>query len=321
MCCLFGFIDYNNKLSLKQKNTLLSVLSKECEVRGTDATGIAYNDGTDLRIIKKALPARKAKLYVKDGARIVMGHTRFTTQGTEKDNYNNHPFPGVTANANFALAHNGVLRNDELLRITEDLPQTKIKTDSFIAVQLIEKQHILDFEALQYMAEKVSGSFCFTVLDDMDNLYFVKGDNPMTIYDFPKLGLIIYASTPEILNKALKKLKLHKSNHKEIKIKEGEILRIDAKGEFEKATFEFEDYFYSPLFGLYSGYRPYALDFVPENKYEDVAYCDYEYINELKSVASYFGWSPADIDCWIDNGLTPDDIEDIMYSGYQVADG
>ena len=63
MCCLFGFIDYNNSLTLKQKNKVLSVLSKECEARGTDATGIAFNDKEQLRIFKKALPALRQSLH------------------------------------------------------------------------------------------------------------------------------------------------------------------------------------------------------------------------------------------------------------------
>ena len=50
MCCLYGFIDYGHKLTRKQRLRLLSTLSTACEVRGTDATGIAYNlDGKQVR--------------------------------------------------------------------------------------------------------------------------------------------------------------------------------------------------------------------------------------------------------------------------------
>lgn len=45
MCCLFGIVDYGNKLSIKNKEKIIRVLSKECEARGTDATGIAYMTG------------------------------------------------------------------------------------------------------------------------------------------------------------------------------------------------------------------------------------------------------------------------------------
>ena len=43
MCCLFGLIDYRGTLTAKQKTRLIRELSIAAEVRGTDATGIAYN--------------------------------------------------------------------------------------------------------------------------------------------------------------------------------------------------------------------------------------------------------------------------------------
>ena len=42
MCCLFGIYNYKKNLNMSQMNHILSVLSKESEARGTDATGIAY---------------------------------------------------------------------------------------------------------------------------------------------------------------------------------------------------------------------------------------------------------------------------------------
>ena len=43
MCCLFGMIDYGNNFTGRQRTRLLSILAAECEARGTDASGIAYN--------------------------------------------------------------------------------------------------------------------------------------------------------------------------------------------------------------------------------------------------------------------------------------
>lgn len=59
----------------------------------------------------------------------------------------------------FALAHNGVLYNDKALRRSLHLPGTKIETDSYAAVQLIERQKALSFSSLRSMAESVEGSF------------------------------------------------------------------------------------------------------------------------------------------------------------------
>ena len=39
MCSLFGLMDYQNKLTTREKNRILNTLARECEVRGTDATG------------------------------------------------------------------------------------------------------------------------------------------------------------------------------------------------------------------------------------------------------------------------------------------
>lgn len=299
MCCLFGFLDYKGSLSAAQKNKMLRVLSRECEERGTDATGIAFNENGELKIYKKPLPAHRAHLYMPDHVNAVMGHTRLTTQGSEKKNYNNHPFRGHVPGTSFALAHNGVLHNDLTLRTTEHLPEAKIQTDSYVAVQLIEKKQSLGFDSLRYMAQSVVGSFCFTVLDDRDTLYFVKGDNPMTIYDFRSIGLIVYASTPRILNRALKKLRMNKLPYREIPIACGDLLRITSDGHTEREKFEFDDWFGFPL--AQTG-KPY------ENSLTQT-----DYGPAVSAYARLYGMEEEEFEYWLRSGFTPDEIEEFLY--------
>lgn len=180
MCCLFGFIDYAGVLSVTQKSRLIRELSIAAEVRGTDATGIAYNTSRGLQIYKRPLAAHRLHLRIPAEAHVVMGHTRMTTQGSAKKNYNNHPFFGCVKGKSFALAHNGIVWNDLELRRTKHLPRTKVQTDSFIAVQLIEQQKALNLSSLKCMAEQVEGSFSFSVLSEQDELWLVKGDNADT---------------------------------------------------------------------------------------------------------------------------------------------
>ena len=195
------------------------------------AAGIAYHADGKLHIMKKAKPAHVLRFRIPLETSVVMGHTRYATQGDAKKAYNAHPFQGQIGNKKFALAHNGVLLNDRLLQQAEDLPKTHIGTDSYVAVQLLEKQNALNFNSLRNVAEEVQGTFVFTVLDAQDNLYFVHGDNPLCLYHFPKQGIYVYASTQSILEHGLTASGLSfLKKPVEVKTDEGDILRIDRHG-------------------------------------------------------------------------------------------
>ena len=107
MCALFGWLDYKGIVSDKLLKKLTQALANSAEERGTDASGIAYVKNGKVTIYKRPKPAHKIHFNAPNGTRAVMGHTRMTTQGNEKFNYNNHPFYGH-ADVNFAFAHNGV---------------------------------------------------------------------------------------------------------------------------------------------------------------------------------------------------------------------
>ena len=304
MCCLFGILDYGGKLSRKEKTKLLSVLSVACEERGTDATGIAYNSGECLRVYKRPLPAHLLWFKIYEDTRAVMGHTRMTTQGSERFNANNHPFAGQAGDTTFALAHNGVLSNDKRLRRQYDLPATKIETDSYIAVQLLEASGELSFASLASMAEKLEGSFTITVMTDRDELYFIKGDNPMCIYHYEKLGFYIYASTEPILKTALKQLNMKLGKPTKVKLDCGEILKIDTDGRMTRSQFDDSK--------IFMGYSHWPRCYSHPAVWEPVQDSQASYIDDLKSVATYYGIWPEDIDEMLADGVTPEEIEELL---------
>ena len=135
MCAIFGLVNYKHLLSKKRMRILLNRLAVASEVRGTDASGIAYVKKGKMVIYKRPVPAHKMHFSVPSDTTIVTGHTRFTTQGSAELNFNNHPFIGRTEDGRFALCHNGVLSNDVELSKTENLPETPIQTDSYVAVR------------------------------------------------------------------------------------------------------------------------------------------------------------------------------------------
>lgn len=307
MCCLFGVIDYGHSLTQKQRNHILTVLSVSCEARGTDATGIAYHSHGKLCIYKRPLPAHQMRFHVPADVWTIMGHTRLTTQGSEQRNYNNHPFRGTVSDGMFALAHNGVIRNDKLLRRKLGLPAAKIETDSYIGVQLLEQAHTLSFESLRRMAEQLEGSFTFTVLSGADDLYLVKGDNPMCLYHFPNRGLFLYASTEEILRRAIGRLRFRLGEATEIATRCGDILRITAAGQLTRGQFDS-----SKL--LSAWFDPHWRRF--RTPWESrPAKAAPGYWDELKSVAYAFGYAPEEIDMLAAEGFSPEELEEFLYCG------
>ena len=300
MCAIFGVLDYKGKLRPVQLRRMVQELGNASEVRGTDATGIAFFVGDRLCIQKAPKPAHLMKYRIPAGVRYVMGHTRMTTQGDPKQNINNHPFPGQAGEQRFALAHNGIIWNDDMLRRSEHLPETPIETDTYVAVQLIEAQKEVSFTSLRKMAEAVEGHFTFTVLDQNNDLYFVKGDNPLTIYHYPKMGVYLYASTVEILDKAANALGIRSARRTVIEPDQGDILRIDRNGHCERSMFDDANLFmgwYDPL-PIFRR-RPAAKMGADEDAY----------LSDLKAVAWAYGYTPEAVDRLLARGYQTEEIE------------
>jgi len=295
MCCLFGFYDLNASLPPKVKNKLLRELSIAAEARGKDATGIAYVADHELKSFKIGKPAHKVKLFVPGKGNVVLGHTRASTFGSPKFNENNHPFYGQAGQDSFFLAHNGILFAPEYLRLKYSLPKTAIETDSYVAVQLLNRYKQLDMQALKEMSEAVDGSFNFTVLVGNGDLYFIKGDCPLTIAFFEEIGLYVYASTPTILCRALKKTGLDGITPKMIDLKCGDILRIGSDGETESGTFE--TFSYSSWYPLRSLSKPYEVN---------------SSLHELLEIAQILNVSTDEVQDALDSGFTVDEILDML---------
>ena len=303
MCCLFGFGDYAGSLSVKQKGCLIRELSIAAEARGTDAAGIAYNTSRGLQIYKRPLAAHRLHLRIPAEARVVLGHTRMTTQGSAKRNYNNHPFFGHVKGESFALAHNGTIWNDLELRRTKHLPRTKVQTDSYIAIQLIEQQKVLNLSSLKCMAEQVEGSISFSVLSEQDELWLVKGDNPLTIVRFPAVGAFVYASTAEILNKALARCGNWLGREEKGDIAMGDIVRIDGNGRITRGAFDASK-FYRSSWGDWD-----------TPLYPKAPRSESEHLVLLKSVAKAFGFTGEMVDRLLEQGFSTDDVEELLYEG------
>jgi len=301
MCGLFGFMHYG-ETQFKALASLTNALAKQSAARGTDAAGIAFiRNG--IQIQKEARSALSMTFKHPDAIKALIGHTRHATHGNAKKNYNNHPFFGKAGGTRFALAHNGVLLNSFL-----SLPKTKIETDSYAAVQLLEQQKKLTFDSLRHMAETVSGSFSFSILDEDNSLWLVKGDSPLSVLHFLHKRMYVYASTDEILYKALIDSplfeELKKQQYESIAVDDGTILKITADGRLESDSFTLDRH-------DRPGWWEYGL-------YADPGYprsVDNDYLQMLRSVALFNGFDSEQIDALLASGFTLEEIEEAIYAG------
>ena len=183
-----------------------------------------------------------------------------------------------------------MIHNDKALRCSHSLPDTKIETDSYIAVQLLEQEKEVTLHTVKTMAETVQGSFTFSVLRDDSTLFLVKGSNPLTIWHFPDLGLYVYASTEEILLNAVRTAKIQE-NFRKVKMPSETILQISPDGSTSSIGFDISE-------GYFSKYQWRFYDWLEEEESEE----DFMLSDEDDSLEDditllmYWGYSSREID-------------------------
>jgi len=90
-----------------------------------------------------------------------------------------------------------------------------------------------------------------------------------------------------------------------IDISEGDILKISPNGTIKKHTFNYS-YYYGRSWWDYGRY-PYVSILDDNYGQKD------DYINDLKSIAAYQGFDESDIEELLEQGFTPQEIEDYIY--------
>ncbi|MCD7811739.1 MAG: hypothetical protein LUG91_07815 [Ruminococcus sp.] len=145
------------------------------------------------------------------------------------------------------------------------------------------------------MAETVSGNFTFTILDEENTLYFVKGSSPLYLLHFKKLGIYVYASTPSIMKEALELCHFPKSKYDVVKVSDGEILRIASDGGIAKDRFQISSDWYSDY-----------------SFWNEPDYGDDDELDLLLEVCNCFGMTEDDVFEWLEYGLSCAEIEEIL---------
>jgi glucosamine 6-phosphate synthetase-like amidotransferase/phosphosugar isomerase protein len=171
------------------------------ESRGRDASGYAFIKDNNLVVNKAAI---KSSEFVKtdDWKELVLPssmilHTRMKTQGSEKNNANNHP---LFSKNGIAIVHNGIIYNDKEIFGKK---QRDAEVDSESILHLLSMK--MKGDRIKRLFDKVEGSFAVGMLDKYfpERLVLIKKDNPIDLYYDSKNDIFYFCSEREIMQEAL----------------------------------------------------------------------------------------------------------------------
>ncbi|MBN7810059.1 glutamine--fructose-6-phosphate transaminase (isomerizing) [Algoriphagus sp. H41] len=184
MCGIVAYVGQQEALPIILKGL------RRLEYRGYDSAGVAVLDSQGLSIYKKKGKVSELEKHLSSNgtieSRIGIGHTRWATHG-EPNDVNAHPH--YSSSEKFAMIHNGIIENYEVLK--KDLLQKGYKfqsdTDTEVFVKFIEDIFVNNKctleEALRLALHKVVGAYAIVLInkEEPDTLIAARKGSPLVI--------------------------------------------------------------------------------------------------------------------------------------------
>lgn len=198
MCGIVGFIGTKPAAPL-----LLDGLSK-LEYRGYDSAGIAYPEGSHVRVQKAKGRLAVLQDMIHNGVNIDatagIGHTRWATHGKPSD-VNAHPHR--SGDGKIAVVHNGIIENFASLRqeLLDSGVEFLSETDTEVVAHLIRQYYTGDLlDAVYQAVARLQGSYALGILcaDHPDELIAVRNASPL-IVGVADIGNFIASDIPAVL--------------------------------------------------------------------------------------------------------------------------
>lgn len=302
MCGIYGIAKSPTPYTNKQSSIAKKVLRKiavDSETRGSHSSGIA-SVGEQSKIYKSLLPSSKfvdSKEYneavksLNNGCNILLGHTRFATEGAIVKN-NAHPFQVGSVIG----AHNGCVYNIREM-------QTSLDKQCPVDSQLIFKS-IDSNDNIQEAVADFDSDFALSYVKDNPMILNLcrETNRPLSIAYVSELKTLFYASESDFLVDALESqglsevvVKLNKNTLYSYDVG----LFGDTTSNVAKTEFNYDSRVYQPIINTYTnryteGYAEYVSDDNPQYNSDGLLSSEWEdgQRNELSRV--YTGTRPSE---------------------------
>lgn len=184
MCGIVAYVGQQEALPIIIKGL------KRLEYRGYDSAGIALLDHNGLSIYKKKGKVSDLEKFLESSpdlkSKIGIGHTRWATHG-EPNDVNAHPH--YSSSEKFAMIHNGIIENYEVLKKDLQMKGYKFQsdTDTEVFVKFIEDIQTHNKcsleEALRLALHKVIGAYAIVLInmEEPDTLIAARKGSPLVI--------------------------------------------------------------------------------------------------------------------------------------------
>ena len=184
MCGIVAYVGQQDAMPIIIKGL------KRLEYRGYDSAGIALLNDKGLSVYKKKGKVSKLEeslLGIPDLlSKIGIGHTRWATHG-EPNDANAHPH--YSSNESFAIVHNGIIENYEVLKtdLINKGYEFKSETDSEVFINFIEdiyrNNNCSLEEAVRLALHKVVGAYAIVLInkEEPDTLIAARKGSPLVI--------------------------------------------------------------------------------------------------------------------------------------------
>lgn len=209
MCGIFGMTGEVPLDKQVESYFLLEELAVQTQTRGRHATGFAAVVNNRFVCAKAPMNAQKfvqksdtMKSLMVQPAQLFVGHCRYATHGHPENNKNNHPF----MNHRYAMVHNGVIHSyEQVCRQLGLKLSSECDSETILRIIEREKDPIVGIRKV-FRSLSSFDSFACALLDrKTKKVYLFRNNlNPCYVAKIPALKSVIFASTQEIVEAALK---------------------------------------------------------------------------------------------------------------------